>query len=117
LDTYLAHIIEVHNVWPSKFYEYHKLFSAKCAIALKQNHVLINWSKGDEELLKRVVAGAEVRKCDVCRSTTHLTAMCGERKSEENRDKAKQTRSSSYKDRYDRQIVYIDGQPVCNNFN
>lgn len=72
---YLAHIIEVHNVWPSKFFEYHKLLSGKCAIAFKQNQMLINWSEGDEKILKRVVAGPEVSKCNFCGSTTH-TEVC-----------------------------------------
>ena len=114
-DSYLAHIIDIHNVWPSKFYEYHKLFSAKCAIALKQNHSLINWGLGDDELLKRVVAGAEVRKCDRCSSTTYFTAMC-----QKNIDEGKDTsrnKTSSNKDKYDRKIVYHEGQAVCNNFN
>ena len=36
LDDYLQHIIETTSTWPDKFFEYHKLFSAKCAIVL--NH-------------------------------------------------------------------------------
>lgn len=76
LDMYLAHIIEVHNVWSTKFYEYHKLFSSKCAIALKQNQMIINWSKGDGEILKRVVAVAEVSKCNFCSSKTQTSSMC-----------------------------------------
>lgn len=76
LDMYLVLIIEVHNVWSTKVFEYHKLFSAKCAIALKQNQMLIDWSKGDDKITKCVVAGVEVSKCNFCSSTTHTSSMC-----------------------------------------
>lgn len=46
------------------FFEYHKLHSAKCAIALKQNQILINWSKGVGKIMKGVVADTEVSKCN-----------------------------------------------------
>jgi hypothetical protein len=116
LDQYLAHIIEVHNVWPTKFFEYHKLFAAKCAIALKQNQVLINWSKGDEDILKRVVAGADVSKCNFCSSTTHSSSMCTEPQEDRN-ENVKHYRSVQRKDKYDRNIAYHEGKQVCNNFN
>ena len=38
LDDYLQHVIETANTWPEKFYEYHRLFSAKCAIVLQQHN-------------------------------------------------------------------------------
>ena len=41
LDLHLAHI-ETANVWPDCFYEYHKLFSAKCAIILLQHNIKID---------------------------------------------------------------------------
>jgi hypothetical protein len=118
LDGYLAHIIEIHNIWPTKFFEYHKSFSAKCAITLKQKHILIDWSKGDEELLKRVVAGAEVNSCNICNSTAHVTSMCSEDVSKSTDDvKLVGRKQYQRKDKYDRQILYHEGVPICNNFN
>lgn len=115
LDMYLAHIIEVHNVWPTRFFEYQKLFSAKCAIALKQNQMLINWSKGDEEILKRMVADAEVSKCNFCASTTHTSSMCMD--NQEDGGNSKHHRGLQRKDKYDRNIAYHEGKQICNNFN
>ncbi|CAC5408356.1 unnamed protein product [Mytilus coruscus] len=54
LDFYLAHIIETANIWPDCFYEYHKLFSAKCAVMLIQHNIKIDWSKGDSDLRNMV---------------------------------------------------------------
>ena len=46
LDAYLAHIIETANIWPDRFYEYHQLFSNKCACMLLQHNFNIDWSQG-----------------------------------------------------------------------
>lgn len=39
IDSYLSHIIETANVWPAKFFEYHKMFSAKCSILLQEHNI------------------------------------------------------------------------------
>ncbi|KAK6185679.1 hypothetical protein SNE40_007859 [Patella caerulea] len=76
LDDYMAHIIETANIWPEKFYKYHKLFSAKCATVLYQRNQIIDWSYGDPGLRQLVCAGSRVRNCDTCRSTVHVSAIC-----------------------------------------
>ncbi|CAG2242115.1 unnamed protein product [Mytilus edulis] len=76
LDLYLAHIIETANIWPDCFYEYHKMFSAKCAVMLIQHNIKIDWSKGDSDLRNMVCAGSKINKCRKCHSTTHSTVMC-----------------------------------------
>jgi hypothetical protein len=43
LDAYMAHIIETANIWPDRFYEYHQLFSSKCACMLLQHNIKIDW--------------------------------------------------------------------------
>lgn len=45
LDLYLAHINETANISPDRFSEYHKWFSANCAIMLLQHNIkrYVNW--------------------------------------------------------------------------
>ncbi|CAG2231260.1 unnamed protein product [Mytilus edulis] len=75
LDLYLAHIIETANIWPDCFYEYHKIFSAKCAVMLIQ-HSIKKIGQGDSDLRNMVCAGSKINTCRKCHSTTHSTVMC-----------------------------------------
>ncbi|CAC5418098.1 unnamed protein product [Mytilus coruscus] len=50
LELYLAHIVETANIWLHKFFEYHRMFSAKCATMLLYHNIKIDWSKGDIEM-------------------------------------------------------------------
>lgn len=56
LDAYLSHIIETANIWPERFYEYHQVFSNKCAALLLQRNIKVDWSKGDNELRMLICA-------------------------------------------------------------
>ncbi|CAC5415469.1 unnamed protein product [Mytilus coruscus] len=76
LDLYLAHNIETANIWPDCFYEYHKIFSAKCAVMLIQHNIKIDWSKVDSDLRNMVCEGSKINTCRKCHSTTHSTVMC-----------------------------------------
>ncbi|XP_061171068.1 macrophage mannose receptor 1-like [Saccostrea echinata] len=109
LDLYLAHVIETANIWPHKFYEYHKMFSAKCATMLIQYNVKIDWSKGDIELRQKICAGSRVNSCAKCYSTMHSTNMCP--------SKSQFHTGPGKADTLGREIVYHNGQQVYNNFN
>ena len=50
LDAYEASIIEISHVYVKKFYEYHKIFSQNCAMALEQRKK-VNWAEKDKDLL------------------------------------------------------------------
>lgn len=111
LDLYLAHIVETANIWPHKFFEYHKMFSAKCATMLLQHNIKIDWSKGDIELRQKICAGSRVNSCLRCHSTLHSTAMCQHKISHQNNFTSKGS------DSLGRDVSYHEGQQVCNNFN
>ena len=56
LDAYQASIIETSCVYGKKFYEYHKIFSQKCAMALEQGKK-VNWAEKDKDLLQMIIGG------------------------------------------------------------
>lgn len=117
LDAYLQHIIETANVWPAKFYEYHKMFSAKCAIMLQEHNIKIDWSLGDPELRQLVCAGSRVNMCTLCSSTLHTTSMCS---SYSARNQFQYTRNhtvANFQDRYGKDALMYEGVQICNNFN
>ncbi|XP_033763093.1 uncharacterized protein LOC117344458 isoform X2 [Pecten maximus] len=114
LDDYMAHIIETANVWPDKFYEYHKMFSAKCAIVLHQRNQKIDWSYGDPSLRQIVCAGSKVKCCDFCKSTTHVSSMCVTKQSVQAKGKVDRNHRN---DVLGREIVFQNGAQICNNFN
>ena len=121
LDTYMAHVIETANIWPDRFFEYHKMFSAKCAVMLLQHNVKLDWSKGDPELRALVCAGAHVKTCSFCGSTIHSSHMCPQKSLRKTQIKpGNYTRNAQVQEGLDihgREILYYDGNQVCNNFN
>jgi hypothetical protein len=66
LELYLTHIIETAQIWPSKFVEYHKMFSANRAIMLLQHNIKIDWLRGDVDLRQTICAGSRVNSCSRC---------------------------------------------------
>ena len=80
LELYLIHIIETTQIWPSNFFEYHKMLSAKCVIMLCQHNIKINWSRGDIDLRQNNCAGSRVNSSSKCNSTLHTTSMCPKKK-------------------------------------
>jgi len=111
LELYLTHIIETAQIWPSKFFEYHKMFSAKCAIMLLQHNIKIDWSRGDIDLRQKICAGSRVNSCSKCNSTLHTTSMCPKKVG------SNFPVFSKTFDTLGRDISYHDGRQVCNNFN
>ncbi|CAG2231526.1 unnamed protein product [Mytilus edulis] len=115
LELYLAHIVETANIWPYKFFEYHRMFSAKCATMLLQHNLKIDWSKGDFELRQTICAGSKVNSCSFCSSTLHTSAMCQMKTS--NQHAMSIANSSKGSDSLGRDIVWHEGQQLCNNFS
>ena len=119
LDSYLAHIIETANVWPERFYEYHQMFSSKCASMLLHHNIKIDWAKGDFNLRTLICAGSSVKSCDACGSNIHSAGMCPHRNSKQHSGHL----SSGYKvyrqhkDIHGREILFHDGEQICNNYN
>ena len=119
LDSYLSHIIETANVWPERFYEYHQMFSSKCASMLLQHNIKIDWAKGDFNLRTLICAGSSVKSCDACGSNIHSAGMCPHRNSKQHSGRL----SSGYKvyrqhkDIHGREILFHEGEQICNNYN
>ncbi|VDI73488.1 Hypothetical predicted protein [Mytilus galloprovincialis] len=113
LDLYLAHIIETANIWPDCFYEYHKIFSAKCAVMLIQHNIKIDWSKGDSDLRNMVCAGSKINTCRKCHSTTHSTVMCSVQ--QQNFQPQRNSNSSrNTPDSLGRDVIFVDASSPIN---
>ena len=92
-----------------------KCFSAKCASLIAQHNTKVDWSLGDPDLRQIICAGSRVNTCNVCLSTLHSTSMCPNNNF--NNKNLKGQFNPSGQDRYGRDIMYVDGNQVCNNFN
>lgn len=120
LDAYLSHIIETANIWPERFYEYHQVFSNKCAALLLQRNIKVDWSKGDNELRMLISAGSPVKSCDFCGSNIHSSSMCAQkyfRKNLNSRPSMANRSSRQAVDMHGRDVKFHDGEQICNNFN
>ncbi|VDI17346.1 Hypothetical predicted protein [Mytilus galloprovincialis] len=76
LDAYEDEIIDISNFYGDRFYDYHKLFSAKSAALLRERRIKVDWSKRDRDLLSLIVAGGNVNVCKICNLVDHTTAFC-----------------------------------------
>ena len=66
LDEYMTNIIDIARVYGGKFYEYHKIFSQKCAVALEQSKK-VNWAEKDKDLLQMIIGGTQCNSCSILR--------------------------------------------------
>ena len=55
LDAYEDDIIDIYNFFGSKFYDYHKLFSSKAAVLLREKRVKVR--DGNDYLVNRLTVG------------------------------------------------------------
>lgn len=121
LDRYEAIIVDIHNVYGGKFYDYHCQFSSRAATALRDN-VKIDWSMKDLGLLMMVVGNATANKCSTCTSSMHLSAFCPQGQQNnyipvigQNVQNNPTNRKTT--DKYGRKRTIINSKEVCNNFN
>jgi hypothetical protein len=76
LDAYKDDIIDIYNFFGSKFYDYHKLFSSKAAVLLREKRVKVDWSKRDRDIISLISSGVQVTTCKLCNSVEHTTPFC-----------------------------------------
>ncbi|XP_033761968.1 uncharacterized protein LOC117343634 [Pecten maximus] len=77
LDMYESLIIRINTCYGEQaFNDYHKLFSAKAAEALRVNNTKLNWGLTDSAIYAMVTAGCKPKSCELCNSITHATQQC-----------------------------------------
>ena len=126
LDAYQDDIIDICNFYGDKFYDYHKLFSAKAATLLREKHIKVDWGKRDRDILNLVTAGSSVNICKICNMADHSTAFCPMQPSMINKSHFDQNirqfetsiNSAPLKtDKLGRLRVYSNGEEICNHYN
>jgi hypothetical protein len=128
LDAYEAIVVGLSSTYGPCFYEYHKLFSYQCAVALEIKGTKVDWSIRDRDLIQLVSTGS---RCQACGEVSHATQFCSATGKDPDvnqnsaaayhvrpnyanvgvRDKAPPT------DRHGRPRVVYRGGEICNNFN
>ena len=76
LDAYEDDIIDIHNLFGDKFYDYHKAFSAKSAVLLRTKKINVDWGKRDRDLLSLISAATHINTCRLCNMVDHTTQFC-----------------------------------------
>lgn len=131
LDHYEANIVQIHDVYGPSFYEYHKLYSLKCANALQLHQLKIDWSRKDQDLLRLISAGTTSNPCSICKEVSHKTQFChittdsysniNVRSSNGTTTPAgsasQNAGTPNNRDRWGRPKVEVNGREVCNNYN
>ena len=118
LDAYEKDIINISNFYGSKFYDYHKMFSAKAATLLREQQVKVDWGKRDRDLFTLVAAGVQINVCKLCHMCDHTTEFCLlQLRGQSSFQSHSKYRNEERNDRYGRQKLYQDGKEICNNFN
>ena len=71
----MENVVEIAIVYGRKFYEYHKFFSQKCAVALEQGKK-VNWAEKDKTLQQMIIGGTLCNSCNICKKVSHTTQFC-----------------------------------------
>ncbi|CAG2237689.1 unnamed protein product [Mytilus edulis] len=118
LDAYEEDIIDISNFYGSKYYDYHKMFSAKASTLLREHHVKVDWSKRDRDLFTLVAAGIQISVCKLCHMCDHTTEFCPlQLRNSVNHQEINSSRNDDRGDKYGRPKYFQDGKEICNNFN
>ncbi|CAC5413592.1 unnamed protein product [Mytilus coruscus] len=117
LDAYEENIIEISNFYGQKFYDYHKLFSARAATLLQEKQIKVDWIKRDSDLMILIRAGVEINICKLCHMVGHDTKFCPLQPSEESVSTQHLMRNGGHSDIRGRKRFYHNGKEICNNFN
>ena len=77
LDQYERDVVGMANQFGgTRFYDYHKAFSAKAAALLHQRHIKVDWSIRDNSLFCTMFAGMKINTCGMCYSVNHASDFC-----------------------------------------
>ena len=121
LDGYEALIHDIHHLHGEKFYEYHKIFSMRSAMALQVHKMKLDWSQRDSEIYTMISAHLSA-SCSKCGEFSHQPQFCpslpqSRASNSPNRHSAPRSQGYDNVDVYGRQRVYKGGAEICNNFN
>ena len=115
-DCYLANIMQIKTSYGEKFYDYHKLISAKAATAFANVRSKLT---GESTILILLAPYARPDVFKICHAIDHATNFCPHFSINQDRHDLSRRRVQ-YSDRTDRRgrarIVH-DGKEVCNNYN
>lgn len=129
LDHYERDIVEMANQFGgTRFYDYHKAFSAKAAALLHQQHIKVDWSIRDNNLFCTIFAGMKANVCGLCSSVNHTTEFCPllvnpNFKKGQNQAYAGHTHTNSTYNgtnaskKQSKTVINFQGIPLCNNYN
>lgn len=118
LDQYEANLVEMSRMYGQKYYEYHKIFSQRCAAALAMGKK-VSWAEKDKELLQMIIGGAPVISCGICREVTHTTPFCPRQvytTYNSNSYKSQFYTASSEYQGFKKENMH-NGVAICNHFN
>ena len=116
LDAYERIIVEMATKFPGNgFFEYHKLFSAKAAVYLRNYNVKVNWGIRDEYIFNSIFAGHKANSCGICSSMMHSTTLCPNNLSSPKG--SQRNLNASHTDIRGRPRIMYQGKEICNNFN
>ena len=68
--------MQIETSYGEKFYDYHKLFSAKAATALREFKVKIDRGVKNNDLLTPLAPHARPDVCKICHAIYHATNLC-----------------------------------------
>ena len=70
-----TNLAEMSRMYGQKFYEYHKIFSQRCAAALAIRKK-INWAEKEKDLLQMIISGIPANICGICGEVSYTTPFC-----------------------------------------
>lgn len=124
LEQYETDINDIAYNYGPCFYKYHKMFSAKAAMAIQEHNIVINWSKIDERLLNLVTHNVQSRACNFCGDFDHSSKFCDQAKHgfpskaefQKGLTPGPPNLNRSF-DKRGRPVTNVEGQEICNNYN
>jgi hypothetical protein len=117
LDRFETYVVNLHNTYGSRFYEYVKLFSLKSSIYLATQGIKLDWSQPDPYLKDVVTAGAKANYCNLCGEVSHEVQFCHLYTEESVKTPSTPRKQNTSEDRHGRNRAYHNGRELCNNFN
>lgn len=116
LDQYEANMVEISRMYGQKFYEYHKIFSQRCAAALAVG-IKVSWADKDKELLQMIIGGTHVNSCSICKEVTHTTPFCPKHAYPTYNTYKPQYNLNSFEQQSVKKDLMHNSVPICTYFN